>query len=1255
MTELQSGAPRVVNLSGGLYRSSTPTQIPEISLSDVSGFDIDDNSIVTRRGYTARNSTGFYPGCVKLGYSLSQRVHYMDATGGSFGPTEPSSGQTLHWTCAFMAKEPTANTANTQTLITFVDASDNELIKFQWDIDDKMHFLWRTDSGDSWNDVSDGPLSETIARLGTTHHVYSVAVESNESGGDVTVTLANWDTEVVSTAAGSGVAWAEMPRMIVGCDVNTTYPASDWSNADNYASYMYFGELVLTEASARSNYLPSQVDRCPTANRVAYYPLQKDFEDEWGLSPAFATNGFEAGAGLSTYSVEDSILTDSRSILNVSKSWHINTFDVNAHIYGQTKSLSPRMRNYLNGSVFDNSSYTITMDLLPIKVGATSLTYTILTGTTAGPLVQLSYKDAGQATVTFGHTLNSSSDITPVSADIPMNIPAKMTFQATQTYPSSGQTMTTLSVYHDTMRVALRGTLTANTTAADMGNLRFGQADTTSVSVDAFMSGLVMHNTAEGSTWGDRPQESYSKITAYRMVPVRRRRRSKSFWRQARLYLTTGQIYDKDRVRLKQQAYPAIEQTGEEDTTFSIFDLPSIENVKGMWFTTESTGYDTATLDTPHGVISNVLSTSTTDGADFVLRNNKRPQWVADRNAAGLVGTSDPLYTVFETEPDSLFGYRPVNPNLGKRIMLSRNSQLVDENGTAFSLSDTYNYNSRRTGRMRGFMYGNSYYFHNDDYYLRFNGNEVRNTEIIHPAIQMSTSSYSGGSGLNGTYMYGYTYVDKSGTESYLSPLTSLTVKLGSVRLSLTPKVSTSSYLNTAVNYINVYRNKGGTTSTTDLTRDAATEMQLLKRIPLSVVRGLSGGELFTDSTADNALGGNPPLPDEADPLPPCKYSVMYNDTVLFTGNTRAPNTYYQSEPGTPELMGMPGFDEYLTADGEHNTGVGKIGGGFIIFKETSRKYVRGNIGGESYPYDNGGAMAHDTLVTIDNWVYGLGAKGFFKSNGHDYVDINDRRQDGRVVSSVRTDVESWSAATKRAARAAYHQPTGRYICLVDSKWYIYDTRYQVWMKYEDFQGIPLNYDNLLINGTRGWLWQESSSQYYVGDSTVSHSVTSGSAGRVVVTSTTALPTSDVYGLPVRVGTTAYYATAVSAIGTRYFVDVNSNTDFTNATKMQMGILHNYADTKYWQHRTPNRNKFWMKFLSEHDNRAGGTIRLRYARNQADHNDGYDDFVADTDIEKIQTVPRVRSENMSVRFAVDDGLKHAIRNYTLSYKQGSEL
>jgi len=346
---------------------------------------------------------------------------------------------------------------------------------------------------------------------------------------------------------------------------------------------------------------------------------------------------------------------------------------------------------------------------------------------------------------------------------------------------------------------------------------------------------------------------------------------------------------------------------------------------------------------------------------------------------------------------------------------------------------------------------------------------------------------------------------------------------------------------------------------------------------------------------------------------------------------------------------------EFLTSDGEHNSGVGSIGGGFIIFKETSRKYIRGNIGGESYPYPNGGCMSHDSLQTIDNWVYGLGAKGFFKCNGHDYVDISDRIQDGRVVSSVRGDVETWSAATKRAARAAYHQPTGRYICLVDSKWYIYDTRYQVWMKYEDFQGIPLNYDNLLINTQRGWLWQESTSQYYVGTTKYSHSITSGSVGRIVVTSTTALPTTNTYGLPVRVGTTAYYATSISAIGNRYFVDVNSNVNFANASEMRLGILHNYADTKYWQHRTPNRNKMWLKFLCEHDNTANGTLRLRYARNQAAHNDGYDDFVADTDVEKIQTVPRVRSENMSIRIAADDGLKHAIRNYTLKYRQESEL
>ena len=1239
----QSGHPKIVNLSGGLYRSATPTQIPEISMSDMKNFDIEDQGIVTRRGLKRDNSSPFHPGCLQFGYSDTLRPHYLKQSGGDWGPQTPLATTQSKWGMWFYAKEGTATTAQ-RHLFNFQDSSGNPLIELYFGTDSRLHCNLRPNSTESLQDVAEGAGGEQVLRTATTH-LYGVSLICDVAN-TIEVSLYDWSGVKVSASKNySSSTWSTADTLVVGCDENTDYPDSDWTNASNYAYYGYLGEALIvrdrpTDITTNFNSMHREPGaRVPDSQRVAYYPFQKNTDDAWGKNPSFPTNMWRTGGGNSYYSVKDSLsytsTSESRDLLHCPKSWHIDTYGVNSHIAGKTQSLSSRYRTYNNGV---GSKYTWTFDVLPIKMDTG--TYTLLAATTAGPYIKLSKSTAGETTVEYGHVFNSSNDIS-ITHTINNNYASKISCQ----YGHSGASATTvgLRMFQDTMRVSsTEHTLVSSTAPTTVGNLFLGTANVTSVSSEAFVSGLVFHNTNAGDDWGDKPQESIENVTTYTNV-IRRHGGLE------------GQLADLGIGRtIRVASGTKMERTGDSNQSFSMFDLPKFSNVKAAYLFTEVTGYDHASASTPHGVLKNIFSTSSTDNTDFVMTNNSSPIWVADRyNDAGLA-TTDHLDLIYEDTADGILPFKPVNDNLGSRIFVTRNSKIIDRNGNSFALGDTYKYNDRISGKVRGFMYGNSMYFHNEDYYLRFNGNEIRPVEPITPSIPITLSKDSSpSSGLNGTYKYAYTYVDRAGIESYPSLPTATTVKTGSISVSLDPAISDSSYLNKHVQYVNIYRNKGGTTSTTSLSRDADKSLYLLKQIPLSAVKNLSGSTLFTDTTADAALGPNPPEPEMADPVPPCKYSAVHSDTIIFTGNKLAPNHFYQSAGQTPELLGLPGVDEFLTEDGDHNTGVASLGGGFIVFKKNSRLFIRGGIGGEKYEYGNGGCMAHDTLVTIGPRVMGLGASGFFITDGHNYDDITEIRQDGRTVSSIAFDVATWSDAVKEAATAEYHAPTERYICHVNDKYYIYDKRYRVWTKYDDMVGVPFANDNNFYMFSRGWLLKEDSDISYVGTTVQRHSISSGSVGKIQVVSTTSIPATSAYGMPLYVGTTHYRVTSISATGTTHDIFVSTTKNFTNASDMSFGVMNAYADTKFFQMRTPNRNKMFKRFLCEHGNTAGGELEIRVARNQADFDRGYSHYVADTDIEKINTVLRARSENLAIEMAAEDGKKHKIRNYSMVYEQDS--
>jgi len=1256
MTEQASGIKKVTNLGGGL-NTGPKTQVPEISWTSLKNFNVDHEFIRTRDGMDRVNSAAFWPGCVQFGYADDQRVHYLKAEGGDFGPQQPGTTQQSKWGMYFYSKELVATT-EARTLVTLATGTTT-YIQIGWDTSNRLECQVRPTDGEALQTVAEAAGGESVSRTATTAQLYGVTMISDVAN-TVEVTLWNsYGARVAESLTFSDSDWDKVEDLILGSDINTNYPDSDWSNAENRALYGYMGEVLIVRDKPYDiintfyDMKTSPGQRVPTRSRVAHYSLSKNYTDEWGISPAFSSPSFQTGGGNSNYSVSDLIIDDARDILFNTKSWEVDTFGVNAHVYGQTNSLSSRYRNYLNAV---GTTYTFTFDILPVR--QETGTFTLLEATTAGPYIKISKKTSGESQVEFGHVFNASNTVS-VTYNLNNNYVSKISCQ----YGHSDRVATTigLKIFQDTMKVATTiSTLTSSTVPVAVGNLKLGVGDVTSISSNFFVSGLVLHNVRAGDAWGDRPQETFENVTTYTTV-VRRRRKKKSGF-SLNIGGIAGELLgfgssSRESYEVNVPSGSKAERQGEGDLSFSIFDLPYRENAVGGWLFTDSTGFDTASNSTPHGIISNIFSTSTTDGSDFILRGNSSALWVADRNDAGLP-TTGYLDHIYEDDADSTMNYTPVNPTLSARIFVSRNSQLVDTNGNKFVLGDNYKYTQKESEKVRGFTYGNSLYIHNSEYYLRFNGNEIRPVEVVSPSIPITlTADSTPSTGLNGAYKYSYTFVDKSGVESYPALPTSVTVSTGSIAIALNPKITNASYLNVQVQEVNIYRNKGGTTATTvgSLAVDADKSLYLLKTVPLSAVKAASGATLFTDTTADTALGGNPPEPDTADPVPPCKYATVFRDTVIMTGDERSPNVYYQSAGQSPEILGFPGVGEFLTENGEQNVGVSGLGSGFVIFKENSRKFVRGGVGGESYEYHNGGCMSHDTLITIGSRVVGLGPNGFFISDGHSYDDLTTVRSDGREVSSIQEVVDEWSSAVKRAAFAVYHTPTKRYICHVNSKYYVFSFIYKVWTEYEDMVGLPFVFDNDFYLYKKGFLNKESSSQAYVGTTRVQHSVGSGDVGKFQVVSTTTLPSTTTSGLPCYVGTTFYWVTSVSQTGTTNDIYVDTNKDFSNADSMTMGIINHHADTKFFQMRTPNRNKIFKKLHSEHGNTEDGVIKIRLARNSGDFSDASDHYVADTDIEKINTVLRVRSENMAVRFAVEDGKEHVIRNYEIVFDQESVL
>ena len=1246
-----SGIIKVENFSGGVARSNTPNTIPSISFSDMQNYDIEDSALITRKG-VVKYGNALRPGCLQFGFSDDQRCHFNRVWEGRyFGSDIPNTGNI--WNMFFYAKDLTATTGE-RTFLTYADVDGDELGKIWYDTDGNLNHRFKPKDSEAFNTLTQ---STGTTRGTTSDYLYGVSL-AFKGAGEVQQSLYNADGLIATQSLSIPyLNFKGITDITLGCDSNIKYPSEDPYNASNTALYGLMGELAITKnVSPTATTYVSNFQVLPPCynvadeNKIAYYPFRTDYDDEWGNNPSFRSNDiFRRGAGLTHYMIRDNNIPGiAKDPLYCTHSWHVDTYNTKkyGHIYGVQDASTGGIEDYdrltsvLNPS---NSGYTITMDILPIKC-ATGTTYSNIystvrdrDGSTAltlggGPDISLSYENASNIKVRYRHRYNAANS-TEISTLIPYKKSTKLIFS----FESDGVVDYTQRIHRDLGLVATTintGVGVASEVVAPILGYSGGEA-ASGQEIDYYFSGVIIQSADVATSWAERPQENLSQITTYETIPDR----------------TANFLGSKILLRGTTTTETKVERTGQDISFGNIMELPRYDTVHSMFLFHEVTGYDSATTLDYHGKVRNLVRPVATTN-DFRLVNNTCPIWVADRKALTSTGYLDDVY---DLEPDRVTQYSSTDTTV-KDVLVVRNNSITSYTATTHVLNDYFSYSARLDTQMRWFNYGQSMYGHGRDYNLRYNGLSMIPAQSPTAGMPLKlTAVTNGGVGLRGYYKYAYTFMDKNGIESYPCLAVGTTVNSKKIGVSCDLNITSSSWIDESIETVRFYRNKGTTTNLTSLTHDASAEMYYLRELPMETIRNNAGTTWFTDGIADSALGAQPPLPGFADKVPPSKYSTIYNDTIYYTGNTFEPTMVYSSVPEIPFLLDRA--DEYRTEDGEKTSGIASNGRGVIVFKETGRKYYNGGFSPEKpFEFDNGGCVSHDSLVSIGGGrVIGLGSNGFFITDGHGYQDITRIIDDGRLVSTLQYDFdEVLSLADMRKARAVYHEPTSRYLCKIGTTVYVFELKRRRWLIYKDFIGDMVVQNSSLLTYVNGRFYKEVSNQAFVGTGKWTGTIDSGGLGYVNITNSTALPTSDEEGLPIYIGKTLYWVRNITLIsGTTYKVEMDTNVTFSSG-KYALGVMRHYADTKFFDVRTPGRNVwFGPKLVVQHDNAANGEIAIRTARNNGSFDDSYDHFLADTNIDKIETIVRVRSENMALRFEIMDGVKHSLRSFQLEYRQDS--
>ena len=1201
---------KVVNLGGGLFRSKNPEQIPEISFYDLINFDILDDSLVTRQGSTALNSSGLQPGCLRCGFSkslTSQALQLRRTADYSFEATTVSN-----WDC-FVYSKSLEQTGATQTIVAFTDdtaspGTPNALVGIRWGTTGALEAYFRRTSAESLTTIT-----SAVTISSATTHLYGLELTPM---GSTTVKAELYDhTGVVATTiSASANSWGRFKGAIVG------------------GGYQYIGELCVTQNESVSTTTPGTSygavppgTECATANRIAYYPFTRDYSDKWGLNPDFYTySSYRAGGGLVQYQVEDPKLTSPQltSILHSTKSIHVYEPNDVVERSAETSSLSTTFQGYFNGA---SKGYTITFPLLVEKYPSTATSFTLLdTSAFGGFNIKVGYNSAKDCKVTYKHTFN-----TTVSTQIETLVPLRRKSLLMFDYDAEASSYTQ-KIFRDFGEVATT-TKSFTGTARTINTIRLHQG-TATTGMDFYDGSFIMHNVSVGTTWSKKPPAKISSITSVEAVKKD----------DPNPFGVNGAKDVKDLI-----VTTRLSEIGEGDQTssFDQYVVPSFSNVVGMYAFSEFSGYDYAQTTDDNGRLINYADTGNANNSDLIMSSSDEPTWMPDRKAVGLTSTGY-CGDEYNDEFDSVYAYVPAK-NLGSRIMFADNMNLVDEDKNTYVLDTTFAVGRKGRGVSDGFVYGNDLYFISEKGFMKFDGNSVKNLEVPSPNIRLGVTPASGSSGMNGTFGYTYVFKGASGNLSQPAVPTSCTVATGTVALTLNLRLSDASVINDVVTDVVIYRTKGSVGTTTNLTNNNGTFFYELATIPIETVRDKATTTLYTDSQGDESLGAELKASIK-EVIPRCKYASVYQDSGVYTGSADMPNHYFMSEAFIPETL--DGFNTFQTEDGNKNTSIIGMPTGFLVFKRNARKLVRNLPSGVGREFFDGGCMSNGSLANVGEGVIGLGESGFFYTEGHNYHDITGSEVDGRKVSSIQLDVDTWNDATKEAATAVFHDKTYRYICYVNDKYYVYHTKRRVWRKYEDFVGQPVIYKGDFYIYKKGWLWKEVGTQYYIDGGAYVDNVVSGGVGYVTVTSTTTLPTK--IGLPMYIDNTFTNTRSVTNSGTTYTIRVNSNVNFSSAKKIYMGVIECNAETKGWTERTDHRLKHFKWFRLNHDGTADGEINLRYVRRGETMDDDYNHYTFDTDKHESRCLLGVRTEDARFKMNIKDGKEHTLKAYQIDFEQG---
>lgn len=260
--------------------------------------------------------------------------------------------------------------------------------------------------------------------------------------------------------------------------------------------------------------------------------------------------------------------------------------------------------------------------------------------------------------------------------------------------------------------------------------------------------------------------------------------------------------------------------------------------------------------------------------------------------------------------------------------------------------------------------------------------------------------------------------------------------------------------------------------------QSAGTTHSLVAEIPND---SFSTTQVYVDNVADASLGADYVTPIKAHGLPPkCKYSTVFQNLFILSGDLENVNTSYHSDIDGPEYF-PSGDNSYITETirGDKNTGVAVNNNTLFIFKDKSIHAVSGTLSTGQVRVDevsggDVGCLSHHTITEIKGRLVFLGEKGVFGLA----VGDNEAEEISAKIEPIFEPSSSTFNLTKAVAINWFEKdkyilflPTeatsgsgGKYTDSTNSEMYIFDYSRKAWLEWDniDIKGGVTIYNNEL-------------------------------------------------------------------------------------------------------------------------------------------------------------------------------------------------